>query len=99
MGTNLDKSNGDADTKTFRQGIKISLVQQIACLGLSALNLDAGLLFRRIISGAIVYWVGILLCAALSHRRTWNEVHGYYFAKWCFVIIAAVIFARTIVGR
>lgn len=82
--------------KTFRRGVVISIVQQGVILGLAALMLDGGLVLRQMVWGALICWAALLGFKLLSNCKTWNEVHGYYFAVWCFIWIAAFIFARAV---
>ena len=84
--------------KTFRRGVVISIVQQGIILALASQILDGGRIFRQMVWGALICWVALIICMLLARRKTWNEVHGYYFAKWCYIGIAAIIFAGAVSG-
>lgn len=74
--------------------MQLAIIQQGVVLLVAMLVLDGGQLLRQMAGGALIFWFEMLLCAVLSRRKDWNEVHGYYFATWSYVGIATVIFIR-----
>ena len=82
-----DKS--DAIKPEYAAALRLTLIQQLPALVLSALLLDSGRTFRLCLITALGFWLFAMLCLARGHRQ--NDPVGLMFLRWGYFPLLAVL--------
>ena len=95
----LTRTTGNTDEQTrntLKNAVEFSVVLQLAILVVSALILDGGLIFKRVVIASIAYWAFV---AIIVVRRTRNpNEHDFAVVKWAFLPILGVVCVGWVIG-